>query len=86
MSTYISEQTNLYATQCGAKSWTGTHKDKIWIFIGIILEMGIHRLPEYTDFWSTDQLLGTQAVKDTMSFNRFKSLRRYISILTTIRA
>ena len=40
--------------------------------------MGIHRLPEYTDYWSTDRLLGVQAVKDTMPFNRFKSLRRYL--------
>ncbi|XP_064387842.1 piggyBac transposable element-derived protein 4-like [Halichondria panicea] len=75
---HIAEQTNLYATQCGAKSWKGTHRDEIWVFIGIILEMGIHRLPKYTDYWSTNRLLGVQAVKDTMPFNRFKSLRRYL--------
>ncbi len=44
---HIADQTNLYATQCGARNWKGTHRDEIWIFIGIILEMGIHRLPEY---------------------------------------
>ena len=56
---HIAEQTNLYATQCGAKSWKGTHRDEIWVFIGIILEMGIHRLPEYTDYWYTNRLIAS---------------------------
>ncbi len=30
-----------------------THKDEIWAFIGIILETSVHRLPEFTDYWST---------------------------------
>ena len=75
---YIAKQTNLYARQCGAKGWSATNSAELWVFLGIVLEMGIHRLPEITDYWSKDPLLGVQSVSNVMSLKRFQSLWRYL--------
>lgn len=75
---HIATQTNLYARQQGADNWKETSLHEIWIFLAIIINMGIHRLPSYPCYWSTDPLLGVDAIKNSMSFNRFRSLRRYL--------
>ena len=68
----------MYARQCGAKGWSATNSAELWVFLGIVLEMGIHRLPEITDYWSKDPLLGVQSVSNVMSLKRFQSLWRYL--------
>ena len=75
---HIAAQTNLYARDCNARGWVDTCGDEIWAFIGIILEMGVHRLPSIEDYWSRNPLLGVRAVQQVMSLNRFKSLWRYL--------
>ena len=47
-------------------------------FGGIVLEMGIHRLPSVEDYWSTNLLLGVQPVQRVMSKNRLLSLWHYL--------
>jgi hypothetical protein len=49
-------------------------------FIGIILLMGIIRLPEYTDYWSSKSLLNIISIKELMSRDRFKQISRYFHI------
>lgn len=75
---HIAEQTNLYARQQCAKGWHDTNSFEVWLFLGIILQMGIHRLPEITDYWARDPLLQVDAVRNAMSLKRFQSLWRYL--------
>ena len=75
---HIAVQTNLYARQSNASGWVDTCRDEIWTFIGIVLEMGIHRLPSIEDYWSRNLLLGVQPVQRVMSKNRFLSLWHYL--------
>ena len=54
------DQTNLYASQCGTRpsEWEPTAVDEMRAFIGLQIIMGIHHLPRYTMYWSTNQFLG----------------------------
>ena len=39
-------------------NWVDVSTDEIWTFLGIVILMGIHRLPRVKNYWSTDSLLG----------------------------
>src|SRR4029434_10134135 len=40
--------------------------------------MGIHRLPSYVDYWSSDPALRVSYVADTMPRKRYEELCRYL--------
>ena len=40
--------------------------------------MGFNRLPTIADYWSTDPTCSVTPVKEVMSLNRFRALRRYL--------
>ena len=68
----IAEETNRYATVYRRLiNKTPVTKEEIWAFLGVIIIMGIHRLPEIDNYWSSDHLLGVEAIKKCMSRNRF---------------
>ena len=71
---HIAVETNRYARTLGTKRWVDTDKDEIWVFLGIVVLMGIHRLPCIDDYWSKDPLLGVQPVQAAMSLARFRAL------------
>ena len=62
---HIAQQTNLYAAQAGA-SWDPTCGSEMKLFIGIILAMGVHRLPHLHDYWSKHPLLGVPGITHSM--------------------
>lgn len=70
----IASETNRYAIQKGRRNWSNTNADEVWTFLGIILFMGIHRLPRMKNYWSKDEFLGIPALKRTMSISRFWAL------------
>ena len=43
-------------------------------FVGILLAMGIYRLPSLRDYWSQHALLGVPGITSGMSRNRFLEL------------
>lgn len=47
-------------------------------FIGIIIIMGIVKLPRYAFYWSTDEFLGNVGIKKVMAKNRFEEISRYL--------
>ena len=49
-------------------------RDDIWAFLGIVVCMGIHRLPRIPNYWSSESLLGVPQVQKSMSLNRFWSI------------
>ena len=38
--------------------WVDISRDEVWIFLGIVVVMGIHRLPQIKVYWSMDSLIG----------------------------
>ena len=75
---HIASETNAYARQSGAKDWVDTDSEEVWVFLGIVIMMGIHRLPTIGDYWSRNPFLGVIPVKQAMSLNRFRALWRYL--------
>ena len=62
------------AHQNNRPKWVDVSTDEVWIFLGIVILMGIHRLPQIKDYWSMDSLLGVSAVQESMSLRRFWEL------------
>lgn len=73
----IVDQTNLYASQYPPSDrypWVDTCISEIKLFLGIIIAMGLHQLPQVEDYWSSDILLKAPGIVDGMPINRFKQL------------
>ena len=76
-------QTNLYASQNppGERyKWYNTTVDEFKLFIGIIIAMGLHKLPQLEDYWSSDVLLGVPGIVGGMPIDRFKVLQKCLHI------
>ena len=67
----IASETNRYARQRNRSNWVDVSAGEIWTFLGIIILMGIHRLPRIRNYWSKDDFLGLPAVRQSMSLSRF---------------
>ena len=76
----IADQTNLYAAQRNANNFTPVTVSDIQTFIYINMMFGVHKLPAYTMYWSTDPLLKVPCVADVMSRNRFQEISRYFHL------
>ena len=68
------EQTNLYAQQRQTRYWNDVTYDEMKCFLGILLGMGVHRLPKFKLYWSTDPFFRVQGIADVMPRNRFMKL------------
>ena len=47
---------------------------ELYLFLSIIIAMGVHVLPSVADFWSTDSLLGVPWISAGMPIDCFKAL------------
>ena len=77
---------NLYAQQKPpgkSYKWTPTCTDEIKVVIGMLLTMGIHRLPEVSDYWSKNPLLGVPCISQCMPILLFKE--HYIYYIYMVR-
>lgn len=83
----IAEQTNLFAIQSipsvrkpssRSHAWKPTDKYEIKRFFGLILYMGLVRLPKLSYYWSKDKILGQNFPSTVMSRNRFEILLQYL--------
>ena len=59
------------------KEWT-TSGDEIRAYFGFMILMGINRLPEIRDYWSTNQLLHYSPIANRISRDRFEEITRYL--------
>ena len=75
---YIASQTNAYAIEKGAQNFVDTNGEEIWLYLGINILMGYNRLPTIADYWGTEPTCRSTPVKEVMSLNRFRALRRYL--------
>ena len=69
----IAQQPNPYASQCN-QEWNETSTEEIKSFLGMILAMGIHKVPSVSNYWSQHALLGVPAITRNMSRNRFMQI------------
>ncbi|GFO31162.1 PiggyBac transposable element-derived protein 4-like [Plakobranchus ocellatus] len=76
----IATQTNLYATQRQAKNFKLVTTRDIDIFLYLNFMFGIHKLPCYYHYWSTDPLLRVPQVADAMSRKRYTDIGKYLHI------
>jgi len=60
------QQTNLYAEQKGTRKWYEVDSQEMRGFIEMLMAMGIHRLPSFTHYFSTDPFFRVQHVSDVM--------------------
>ena len=75
------EESNRYAhQQLGDRfeSFRAITRVEMKAFLGIIVIMGIVKLPNYALFWSTDEFFGNPGIKKVMSKNRFEELSCYL--------
>lgn len=84
---YIAEETNRFALQTLNKSATKSYRMQKWIptdcheikrFFGILIWMGIVKLPQLSLYWSTNKCFEQQFVKSIMSRNRFELILRML--------
>jgi hypothetical protein len=79
----IASETNEYARQNppgDGYNWVDTNKEEIQQFLGVLIAMGIHRLPQVEDYWSTNPLLGAPGIISGMPIKRFKVLLRHLHL------
>ena len=66
----IVRYTNDYSSD--DENWKPITRDELKTFVGIQIVMGIKRLDEEKDHWSSDDVLKTVVIKRSMSRNRYR--------------
>ena len=61
-------------------------KDEMQAFIGIMIYMGIVKLPRLAMYWSTDNLLHQERVSSVMTQSRFFQISRYFHLAYNTKA
>lgn len=80
---YIAEQSNIYYNQNvfipNSKTISFQHldSDSVYSFIGILLIMGINKLPGYRDHWSSKKYIKSP-VPQLISQNKFRAVWRFL--------
>lgn len=72
----IVKQTNIYGEQMisgkdSANNWQEVTENTIRSFLGLLIMMGLHRLPRVRDYWSRNKIFYTEVVANVMSRNKF---------------
>lgn len=74
------QETNKYYQQQKAaepnihkRPWAPVTKEEMEAFIGIIILMGIVKLPRFEMYWSQDKLIHQESIANIMSQTRFPS-------------
>ena len=75
---YVASCTNQYAISKNANNWDPTNPSELYVFFGLIIYMGIDRLPELPMYWSPQYT--HSFVSDAMSRDRFQQLLRYFYV------
>lgn len=86
LSDVIVRETNRYARSKGKAGWVDVTRDELYAFLGIIVLMGIHRIPNISDYFSTDLFLGLPPVRDSMSSSRFWELWTNLHVVDNSKA
>lgn len=72
------EQTNIYAAQRKTLHWIPTFVAEMRAYLGILILMGLHLLPDVNLYWSTDTFYRNPDIAQTFTQKRFKKLTENI--------
>ena len=73
-------QANLSHTP-SARAWTDVTTDEMKAFVGLLLLLGIIKLPRLEMYWQTkNEFIGTPGIADVMSRNRFEQIYRFLHL------
>lgn len=73
---YMVKETNRYAKQSKIRHWKETSVPEIKAFFGIMIAMGLHKLPDVELAWSSEPLFRVQPLAEIMPVKRYKKLRQ----------
>lgn len=80
----ITKNTNQYAAihmEKGQREWTNLLVEELYVFIGAIIYMGVHKEPEVSVYWNTDLNTGPiHSISTHISLRRFQQIKRYCHI------
>ncbi|CAB3247092.1 unnamed protein product [Arctia plantaginis] len=76
----IAEQTNLYAAQNKQKNWVDVSNEEIQAFVGMLVLMGVHPLPNIDLYWSTDPFFCVREIADVMTVKKFKMIMKNLHL------
>ena len=73
---HIVDQTNSYASQMTTppQGWQQCTPNRLRSFLGLVIVMGIKRMPNLRDYWSQHTLLGCPEVVSSWPYNQFRAL------------
>jgi hypothetical protein len=76
-------QTNMYHAQsveakASPMAWADVSVAEMQAFIGVVVAMGLVRLPELDDYWSTDMIMRHPWFSAVFPRTRFKQILRYL--------
>ena len=79
--TKMAFETNRYAAQSNAPaSFVNVTAQEMKLFLFINIMFGLHQLPAYSHYWSTDPLLGVPAVSSCMPRLRYEKISKYFHL------
>jgi hypothetical protein len=61
-------------------NWRDVSQPELYAFLAILIVMGLHNVPEESDYWSTSDYLGVPAVGRLMARNRFKQIKHCLMV------
>jgi hypothetical protein len=84
----ITSNTNQYANlqrmrvkQERAREWRDLILEELFVFIGVLIYMGIHEEPRINMYWHQDKKRGPiHTVSDHITLNRYEDIKRYCHI------
>lgn len=76
----IVEETNLYALQGMMPNWRTLTVSELKAYIGMLILMSIHNLPQVYLYWSSDKFFNVQEISSVMSFRRFQQITRCLHL------
>ena len=84
---HITAETNRYAAACLARSnptggpvqsWSTDEEEIISAYLGFSILMGITKVPDLYDYWSTDDTMHNFAIVSRIPHKRFLEIQRYL--------
>ena len=83
----IVEETNRYAWQvlwdAADAKWLDVTAENIWAFLGFALLMGINKLPQLHQYWSTDPVYHYLPIAERIPRDRFLAIWRFLHFTST---
>jgi hypothetical protein len=75
--------TNSYAARYHNKHWRPLCLPELYVFIGCLIYMGIHQLPNWRGYWHTQANYrgGTHGISNVMGCTRFEQIQQYLTVV-----